>query len=62
MKVSMNGVGRMYAPGQLCSRRAYKGPNMPLGGCQRLFMFLEASSPPGIVPVLPVATPPLKVS
>ncbi|QQP41171.1 Hypothetical protein FKW44_015456, partial [Caligus rogercresseyi] len=50
-------VGRIYPPGQLCPHRHYTGPNMPLGGCQRPFMFIEASGPPGIVPVLPVATP-----
>ncbi|QQP41752.1 Centromere protein I [Caligus rogercresseyi] len=34
-------------------------PQFAIGGCQRPFMFLEASGPLGIVPVLPVATPPL---
>ncbi|QQP55094.1 Hypothetical protein FKW44_008161 [Caligus rogercresseyi] len=40
----------------------YRPQYRPLEGCQWPFMFLEASGPPGIVPVLPVATPPLITS
>ncbi|QQP52302.1 Hypothetical protein FKW44_004416 [Caligus rogercresseyi] len=31
-------------------------PKYTMGGCQRPFMFLEASDPTAIVPVLPLAT------
>ncbi|QQP37304.1 Hypothetical protein FKW44_017529 [Caligus rogercresseyi] len=40
--------------------RPYTGPNVPLGGCQRMFMFLRPAAH-GNSSCTPVATPPLAI-
>ncbi|QQP41592.1 Hypothetical protein FKW44_016011, partial [Caligus rogercresseyi] len=41
--------GKNLSTGTIMPSSALYMPNVPLGGCQRPFMFLEASGPPGIV-------------
>ncbi|QQP53621.1 Hypothetical protein FKW44_006156 [Caligus rogercresseyi] len=51
--------GKNLSTGTIMPSPALYRPKYAMGGCQRPFMFLEASGPPGIVLVLPLATPSL---
>ncbi|QQP39091.1 Hypothetical protein FKW44_019862, partial [Caligus rogercresseyi] len=48
--------GKNLSTGTIMPSPALYRPQYAIG---RSFMFLEVSGPPGIVPVLPLATPPL---